>query len=527
MRRFISLIFAVSMVATIATAQSRDRDAVNTYSSKFGQVLFYINNFYLDTPDNERMTEEALKAMLQQLDPHSSYVAAKDVQSMNEPLQGNFEGIGIEFAMIRDTLTVVSPVSGGPSERVGIRAGDKIVAVGGENIASVSLTTEKVYGYLRGPKGSKIMLSVIRKGVSEPLLFELERDKIPINSVDTAYEVETGIAYVKLSRFAMKSAEEIIASLMELDIKDLNGLILDLRGNSGGFLGSAIEIANFFLSSGQTIVYTEGAKVPSMREKANGVGFYKRGDLVVLIDEGSASASEIVAGAVQDWDRGTIIGRRSFGKGLVQQMFPLSDGSELRLTIARYHTPSGRVIQSPYEAGNTEKYYKALYDRYENGELFSADSIHFPDSLKYKTLIEGRTVYGGGGIMPDIFIPADTTSYTDYYGALIRRGIILDFMNDMSDANRDEWKVKYENFESFDKDFIVDDKMLDSLAAFAEGRGLSPNAQEMEMSKKEIIVYMRALAARGVFGLTGYFKVVNSSDDPCFEKAMEILSGKR
>ena len=525
MKRFLLSILVLSLATVALTAQNRD--LTNNYSSKFGQLLFYINTYYLDTLNNEKMADEAFKAMLLQLDPHSSYVPAKDVQAMNEPLHGNFEGIGIEFAVIRDTLTVVAPLSGGPSERVGIRAGDKIVAVGGENIASISMTTQKVHYYLRGPKGSKVMLSISRKGVKDPISFEVERDKIPINSLDAAYEVQPGIAYVKLSRFALKSAEEIITALLEMEIKNMNGMILDLRGNSGGFLGSAIEIANFFLDAGQTIVYTEGARVPSMREKANGVGFYKKGGLVVLIDEGSASASEIVAGAVQDWDRATIIGRRSFGKGLVQQMFPLNDGSELRLTISRYHTPSGRVIQSPYEAGNTEKYYKALYDRYSNGELFNAESIQFPDSLKYKTLIKGRTVYGGGGIMPDIFIPADTTNYTNYYGALVRRDIILDFMNDMSDKNRDSWKARYKDFSAFDKDFVVDDNMLKSLAAFAQSRGLEPNTAEMEQSRREILIYMKALAARGVFGLNGYFKVVNSSDDPCFEKAMEILTSAR
>ena len=522
MRRFISLIIIVFVSVTIVTAQNRE--TINNYSSKFGQILFYINNYYLDTLNNEKITDEAFKTMVQQLDPHSSYVPAKDVKALNEPLQGNFEGIGIEFAVVKDTLTVVAPLSGGPSEKVGIKSGDKIVAVGNENIASISMTTEKVYSYLRGPKGSKVMLSIVRKGVKEPISFEVVRDKIPINSVDVAYEVQSGIAYVKLSKFAAKSAEEVISSLIDLNIENMSGLILDLRNNSGGFLGSAIEIANFFLESGQTIVYTEGARVPPMRERANGLGFYKKGGLVILIDEGSASASEIVAGAVQDWDRGTIIGRRSFGKGLVQQMMPLSDGSELRLTISRYHTPSGRVIQSPYEAGNIEKYYRALYDRYENGEMFNAESIQFPDSLKYTTMKEKRVVYGGGGIMPDVFVPADTTNYTNYYGALIRRSIILDFINDVSDVNRDIWKSKYKDFDSFDKEFVVNKQLIDNLVAFGQSKGLEPNYAELEQSKRQIDIYMKALVARSIFGATGYFKVINSYDDPVFEKAMEVLT---
>lgn len=499
---------------------------LNSQITKFSQALFYINNYYLDTVNNEMLAEEAVKKIISLLDPHSSYISAKDVKAMNEPLEGNFEGVGIEFAIIRDTLTVAATISGGPSERVGLRGGDKIIAIDNVNIASTGLTNQQVYGYLRGPKGTKVILTIKRKGVDKPLEFEIVRDKIPINSVDAGYEALPGVVYVKLSRFASNSAHEIINTLLELNIGQLKGFILDLRGNSGGFLGTALEISNFFLDAGQTIVYTEGMRINKMTERAKGTGFYRRGPLVVLIDENSASASEIVAGAVQDWDRGTVIGRKTFGKGLVQQMLPLNDGSQLRLTVARYHTPSGRVIQSPYEAGSADKYYKAVLDRYQRGESFNRDSIHFPDSLKYRTLVKGRTVYGGGGIMPDIFIPADTSHYTEYYGNLLRRGIVTDFMNDYSDANRESWRERYKNFESFDKGFVIDNALIEKLVLFAAGKGVAPSPEQLEISKREIEHFIKALAARSLFGTNGYFRVINTSSDPIYEKALEVISSR-
>ncbi|MFA5850660.1 MAG: S41 family peptidase [Bacteroidales bacterium] len=505
---------------------AQNQPDINKLITKFGQTLFYINNYYLDSVSNEKLMDNAVKNLLGELDPHSTYISAKDVKAMNEPLEGNFEGVGIEFAIVKDTLTVSSPILGGPSERVGIRAGDKIVTINGEKITGIGLTNDKVYKYLRGPKGTKVMLGVKRIGIEGFFDFEIIRDKIPINSLDAAYEVEPGIVYLKLSRFSATSAKEIIRAIVSLKSMTIRGLILDLRGNSGGFLGTALEISNFFLEAGQTIVYTEGLKVPKMEEKANGTGFYKKGPLALLIDENSASASEIVAGAIQDWDRGIIIGRKSFGKGLVQQMLPLNDGSEIRLTIARYHTPSGRVIQTPYKQGESAKYYKALMDRYSKGEYFTKDSIHFLDSLRFKTLIKGRTVYGGGGIMPDLFVPADTTYYSDYYGILLRKGILLDFMNDYSDANRLIWKKEYTTFEKFKKNFIVDKGILDKLVSYAEERKLETNLKQLEISKKEIAVSIKAMAARTIFGTEAYYKVVNSSYDEIFEKALSYIKSE-
>jgi carboxyl-terminal processing protease len=499
---------------------------INSSITKLGQTFYYLNTYYLDTVNNEKLVDDAIRKVIGELDPHSVYISAKDVKSMNEPLEGNFEGVGIEFAIVKDTLTVSTPVSGGPCEKVGIRSGDKIVKINDEIITGIGITNEKVFKYLRGAKGTKVKLSISRRGVNDILEFEVIRDKIPINSLDAAYEIKPGVVYLKLSRFSATSSTEIITSLLNLKLTSIEGLVLDLRGNSGGFLGTALEISNFFLESGQTIVYTEGKRVSRVFERANGNGFYKKGPIAVLIDENSASASEIVAGAIQDWDRGYIVGRRSFGKGLVQQMLPLNDGSQLRLTIARYHTPSGRVIQSPYTPGESEKYYKALMERYARGESFNKDSIHFPDSLRFKTQIKGRTVYGGGGIMPDYFIPADTSHYSNYYGNLLRRGILLDFMNDYSDANRIKWKSEFSTFEDFNKSYQIDDSLINQLVLFAQEKKLEPNSKELEISKNEIAIYMKAIVARTIFGIEGYYKVVNSNKDEILDKAIELIYSK-
>lgn len=523
--RYISILITISIMMIGGSSYGQSLSSLGNHINTFGQALYYINQYYIDTVNNEKVVGNAIREAISQLDPHSSYISASEVKAMNEPLEGNFEGVGIEFSIIRDTLTVVNPVVGGPSERVGIRAGDKIISVGDENIASTNLTNERVYKYLKGAKGTRVKLGISRRGVNEKLSFEVVRDKIPINSVDIVYEPKKDILYIKLSRFSSTSAQEIVSEVSKLGKRSWKGVILDLRGNGGGYLATAFEISNMFLEKGQLIVYTEGRSVPKMVEHADGNGLFKKENLAVLIDESSASASEILAGAVQDWDRGVVIGRRSFGKGLVQQMMPLPDGSQLRLTIARYHTPSGRVIQSPYEEGAAAKYYKALYERYSRGEYFKKDSIHFPDSLKYKTLVKGREVYGGGGIMPDIFVPADTTGYTNYYGTIARRGIILDYMNELADKNRDSWKVSYKSFDSFVKFFNNDGSVTEGLVAYAEKQGIARNEDQLAISKAEIETFIKALAARTLFGAEGYFKIVNFRGDQVFDKALEAVSG--
>lgn len=519
-----------SIIATIALAaalvlpygaQAQQKNEMTEAAGKYNQTLFYIDRLYLEDVDFGKLVEKAIVATVGELDPHSSYISAEDVRAMNEPLQGEFEGIGIEFAIIRDTLTVQATVAGGPSESVGLLAGDKIVRVDTSDIAGIGLSNEDVYGYLRGKKGTKVELAVLRKGVDGPLDFTVVRDKIPINSLDAAYRVNGDVLYLKLSRFAAKSRDEIADAIRSFD-GVIGGVILDLRGNSGGYLPTAIDIANEFLEAGDLIVYTEGRKIPRMQESARGNGLYRKGPLVVMIDENSASASEIVAGAVQDQDRGIIVGRRSFGKGLVQQALPLEDGSELRLTIARYHTPSGRVIQSHYEAGHADRYYRDFYERYLRGESFSRDSIQFPDSLKFRTLKLGRTVYGGGGIMPDVFVPQDTASYTPYYAALLRQGLVIEYMNGLCDRNRSAWTSKYRTFEKFDRGFEVTDDMVEGLVALATERGIGLKEEELERSKEDLCLYMKALAASSIVSRECFYRVMNSRS-PEFQAALEAL----
>ncbi len=489
--------------------------------SKIGQTLYNIDKYYLDTINFPNMTEEIVKMIIEKLDPHSAYISAKDVAAMNEPLVGNFNGIGVEFALINDTLTIQATVPGGPSEKVGIKAGDKIIAVDGETISGTNLTIERVHGYLRGPKGSKVAVSILRKGEGELLDFVITRDKIPLNSVDASYELEPGYIYVKLSRFAATSYQEIMKAILAID-GARKGIVLDLRGNGGGYLVAALQIANEFLGKGELILYTEGRKVQRMSEYANGRGLLQNTPVVVLIDENSASASEIVSGALQDWDRGIIIGRRSFGKGLVQQQFNLLDGSQLRLTIARYHTPSGRVIQSPYEQGKAEDYYKAFYERYAKGETFSRDSIQLPDSLKYRTLRLGRTVYGGGGIMPDIFIPADTSHYTPFYGEIVRKGLITDFINSYVDNNRPQLARKYKSAEDFEKSFVVTDKFFNEFLAYCKEKGVEPKENEIEISGPELKKYLKGFVLRNLFDFNSYLRYLNR-DDREILKALEVL----
>jgi carboxyl-terminal processing protease len=436
---------------------------------------------------------------------------------MTEPLEGNFEGIGIEFNILEDTLIVVSPLSGGPSEKVGLLSGDRIIKVDETNITNINLTNQKVHSLLRGPKGSKITVRVKRG--SNVLDFDIVRDKIPINSLSAAYEIKPGLAYLKLSRFAKNTMQEIKDAFLTFD--NPKSLILDLRGNGGGFMNIAKDLADQFFDKGKLLVYTEGMHVPVYREISTDEGCFKTGNLVVLIDEASASASEIVSGAIQDLDRGIIIGRRSFGKGLVQSEFALGDGSAIRLTIARYHTPSGRAIQSPYEKGNTEQYYKNLMSRIST-EAFSADSIIFPDSLKYYTLVNNRVVYGGGGIMPDIYIPMDTSKYSSYSGALNRKDVIFQFITAYMDKNRATLKERNNTADYFKQSYNVSDELFNDMVAFGEKSGVPKDAEGIKISKNYMKQYIKALIARDLFGYSAYYSIMNEGDH-VYEKAVEVL----
>ncbi|MDR3287567.1 MAG: S41 family peptidase [Prevotellaceae bacterium] len=516
------ILFFIALILTTSMAFAQSETLIKSIE-KLRNTIVAVDRFYVDTVNVAKLAEKAVISMLKDLDPHSTYISKEDFAAANEPLAGSFDGIGIEFTVLDDTLVVIMPVSGGPSESVGILAGDKIVAVNGQNIAGEKITTDKIYKHLRGRKGTKVILDIVRRNVKEIIQFEVIRDKIPINSIDAAYEVRPGLAYIKLGRFAQTSMNEIFMAFAKFKTNP-EALILDLRGNGGGIMGTAVNLADQFLEEDKLIVYTSGTHMPSQSELSTNDGIFKKGKLVLLINEGSASASEIVAGAIQDWDRGILIGRRTYGKGLVQHQLPLGDGSYIRLTISRYHTPTGRVIQRPYEKGNSDKYIKDFYERYTSGEVYDSVNINFPDSLKYKTLVNSRTVYGGGGIMPDIFIPQDTSYYTQYYARLINRGITNRFVLNYVSDKRDELKTQYPVFEDFEKKFIVDDNFIEKLVAFAEKEKLPRNDEELNKSKSELKMLIKALFARDLWGTTEYFRITNANIDKEFAKAIEVIT---
>ncbi len=490
---------------------------------KIYRFLQYVSNDYVDTINLDKMVEEAIIGTLKNLDPHSVYISKDDVKAMNEPLEGNFEGIGIEFNILNDTLIVVNPIPGGPSERVGIVAGDRIINVDGKNIAGVGLKNSDVLKMLRGNKGTKVAVHVSRKGFPSILEFTITRDKIPIYSLDAAYMIEPRIGYIKLNRFALNTEAEFLEALEKLKKEKMRDLILDLRGNGGGFFNTSVALSDHFLSNGKLIVYTEGRNSPRTDYNATNTGAFLNGRLVILLDEGSASASEIVAGAVQDWDRGIIVGRRSFGKGLVQNQLPLPDGSMIRLTVARYHTPTGRVIQKPYGMGESESYYSDFNNRYQKGELFDEEKISFPDSLKYFTLQNKRLVYGGGGIMPDIFVPIDTSFYTNYYGRLVRRGVINQFVLSYIDENRDLLRNNFPTFEKFNNLFDVNNKMIEDLVKLGEKQGIDADSEALKTSEKEIRLQVKALMAQSLFSVNYYFQIINQNN-AALQKAVDVLS---
>ncbi len=488
---------------------------------KFSRALGYISTYYVDSVDSKQIVEDAIIDILKELDPHSVYIPADEVKEMNEPLEGNFEGIGIQFNILNDTLYVISPISGGPSEKVGLRAGDRIVEIDDENVAIIKISTKGVRDRLLGEKGTKVNVGIKRKGVNEILYFTIIRDKIPIYSVDAAYLIDNDIAYIKINRFAMTTLNEFMEKLNLLKEQGAKSIILDLRNNGGGYLDKAIDLSDQFLERGQLIVYTKGLQVPRTESKATGKGQCKDGKVIVLIDEGSASASEIVSGAIQDWDRGIIVGRRSFGKGLVQKPMFLPDGSMLRLTVARYYTPTGRLIQKPYEDGK-EEYEKELFNRYEHGEFLNKDSINLPDSLKYQTLKNNRVVYGGGGIMPDIFIPLDTTSVTGFYSKMIRQGVLNSFVLEYIDKNRKKLKSGYPDFNTYNDSFKVTDKILNDLFAYGKENDIETTDEEFEKSKDDFRLIVKALIARDLWDMSEYFQIVNVRDKG-FNKAIEIM----
>ena len=513
----LACIFSIGLLHAQEKKHTKESNPVR----KLQLAQFAIANLYVDQVDDNKLVESAIKGMLEELDPHSTYSTPEEVKRMNEPLQGNFDGIGIQFNMAEDTLFVIQPVSGGPSEKVGILAGDRIVMVNDTVIAGVKMSTEDVMRRLKGPKGTLVNVKVLRRGVPELLSFTIRRDKIPVYSLDASYMIAPKIGYIKINRFAATTHEEFMDALAALKGQGMQDLILDLQGNGGGYLNAAIDIANEFLGEEELIVYTEGRRSARRDFYADGNGKHQFGKLVVLVDEYSASASEIVSGAVQDWDRGMVVGRRTFGKGLVQRPIDLPDGSMIRLTISRYYTPAGRCIQKPYE--NTENYAADLIERYNRGEMMSADSIHFPDSLKCTTLKKGRIVYGGGGIMPDYFVPVDTTLYTDYHRQISYKGVLLKVHYQFMDNYRKEWTKKYKNYALFAQNFELTEQMMQRLIDEAEKAGIAYNEEQYRKSESLLKLQLKALIARDLWDMNEYYHTINVADESV-KKALELLN---
>lgn len=490
--------------------------------SKFDEVMWYVGNDYVEEPNAQEIQDEAIAAMMEKLDPHSAYVPLEEFNEVNDPLLGSFDGIGVQFRLERDTIAIVSVIKGGPSEKVGLMDGDRIIYVDDTLVASKKLKNEDVMRKLKGPKGTKVRVRVLRRGVEGLLDYTITRDAIPTYSVDIAYMLDDEIGYLKLSKFSATTVSEFKKGIGELDSQGMKKLIFDLRGNTGGYLSAAVDIADEFLPRGCLIVYTEGRNRPRNYMKARRHGQLEDIPVVVLIDGESASASEIVAGALQDNDRGTIIGRRSFGKGLVQEQIMLSDQSAIRLTVARYYTPTGRCIQKPY-GDSHEDYLLESYERYENGELFHPDSIHFADSLKFTTP-KGKTVYGGGGIMPDIYVPLvdDSTEY--YFNRIVNLGLLYQYAFDYTDKHRAQLKG-YKTVEAFDRSFKVTDAMFDALVHLADEKGIVGTEEQRQAARRETDILLKAYIARNLFDDEGFYPIYAPMDE-ILQRAIEELKGE-
>lgn len=518
---------AAAVICAAATfgisAQYSRSNSASRQQQKLLMVENIVNNLYVDNVDEEKIVENAVRGILENLDPHSSYSTKEETTSSQETMQGSFSGIGIQFNMQKDTLYVVQTIAGGPSEKVGILPGDRFIAVDDSIIAGRKLKNTDIMKRLRGPKGTKVDIKVKRGSNAELLEFRITRDDIPLNSIDAVYMADGKTGYIRLSRFAATSYKEFKDAITKLKKQGMQQLILDLTDNGGGYMQIAAQIANEMLNRGNLIVYTQGRKSPRQNLNADGSGTFRTQKVVVMINQFSASASEILSGAVQDWDRGVVVGRRSFGKGLVQREFLLPDSSSFRLTIARYYTPSGRNIQKPYVKGDREDYDKDIIDRYNHGELQSADSIHFADSLKHTTLRLHRTVYGGGGIMPDVFVPLDTTQYTDYHRRLVAKGIIPQFALRYVDKNRADLKAQYPDAQKFIKEFTVTDEMLNNLVDAGKAEKVDFDKSQFAKSKEMLRTFVKAAIANDLFSTGAYFQIVNEQND-IYKEALSIIN---
>lgn len=513
---------AIFLLPTFTLAQNTTQEA----TKKFGTLLSMLDKLYVDSINVEELVEGAIVKMLEELDPHSIYFSEEDLKEANEPLDGSFEGVGVQFNIFKDTIMVVSPITGGPSEKLGILAGDRIVQVEDEYVAGVGVTNKDVIRLLKGPKGSVVKVFIMRDGEKNLLEFNIVRDKIPIFSVMAAHMVDDEIGYIKVSRFAKTTIAELRTALSELNSQGMKDLILDLQGNGGGMLRTAINMSDEFLKEDKLIVYTEGRAFPREDTFTSYEGLFENGRLVILMDGGSASASEIVAGAVQDWDRGLIVGRRSFGKGLVQRPINLGDGSAIRMTVQKYYTPAGRCIQKSYDEG-VEAYRLEKYDRIESGELLSMDSLDLPDSLKYFTRIKKRTVYGGGGIIPDVFVPIDTSSNSESFRTLLRKGLMSKYALEFVDNNRTKIEADYPTEDEFVAHYKITDEEIKIFRTWAERQGTeeSPieiSEEDWEVSGNSIALRLKAFLGRNVYEQSTFYRIIGDLNES-IQEAVKIL----
>ncbi|MCR5130776.1 MAG: S41 family peptidase [Prevotella sp.] len=528
MKKTILTALVLLSFATGARSQFRVNMGNDSPIRKLQIAEMAITNLYVDTLSEEKLVEDAIRGMLEKLDPHSAYSTAKETKSMNESLQGSFEGIGVQFNMIEDTLLVIQPVVNGPSEKVGIMAGDRIVTVNDSSIAGVKMSKEEIMKRLRGKKGTMVKLGIVRRGIADQLTFMVKRDKIPVHTLDAYYMIRPNIGYIRIGSFGATTYQEFIEALDTLEHQaqgQLAGLILDLQDNGGGYLQAAAQIANEFLQPGDIIVYTEGRATPRQDFRAQGSGRLRNGiPVAVLVNEYSASAAEIVTGALQDQDRGQVVGRRTFGKGLVQRPIEFADGSMMRLTVAHYYTPSGRCIQKPYVKGEKREYEEDIEKRFKHGELYSVDSIHFDDSLRYETIRLHRTVYGGGGIMPDFFVPLDTMQYTKFHRQLSAKSILINSNLRYVDKHRKSLQKQYPTFEAFQKGFEVPQSVIDEMVSEAEKQNLKPkDDEELRQSIPMLKAQFKALVARDLWDMSEYFAIINEQNH-IVQRALQIIA---
>lgn len=511
-----------AFVASPFNSFAQDDMTPQDAAQKFGTLMRYVSQLYVDSVSVADLTELAVVKLLEDLDPHSVYFSAEELKEADEPLNGNFDGIGVQFNIFKDTIMVVSPISGGPSERLGIRAGDRIVEVDGENTAGIGITNRDVMRLLKGPKGTVVQVGIKRDGESKLLTFDITRDKIPIYSIDAAHMVDNKIGYIKVSRFAKTTMAEFREAIATLQKQGMRDLILDLQGNGGGLLRTAITMSDEFLSGEKLIVYTEGRSFEREDTFAQYKGLFEKGRLIVLIDEASASASEIVSGAVQDWDRGMVVGRRSFGKGLVQRPMRLPDGSAVRMTVQKYYTPAGRCIQKPYDEG-VEAYRKEKLERYERGEFLTLDSLDLPDSLMYQTRILGREVYGGGGILPDLFVPLDTTYNSPTFSRILRKGLCSKYALAQVDAHRGDWDSRHASEDDFVKNMSLSDEEMAAFKAYVIDEGVTVDEEEWTRSLPAIDIRLKAFFGRNTYESKTFYRVIGGLNE-ALQEAIRVLN---